>query len=82
MVEHSYVDHYYDPVVPDDKLQQGQGDRKGPRGGVVTPFPERLYNMLSQAEPQGFEDIVSWQPHGRSFIVHQPKSFVETVMPK
>ena len=84
-VEHNYSDHYNDPIyVPgeteDEDLEPPK--RRGPRGGVVVPFPERLYNMLNQVEEDGFEDIVSWQPHGRCFIVHQPKQFVEAVMPK
>ena len=81
-VEHNYEDHYDDPIyVPgvseedDDEIPK----RRGPRGGVVMPFPERLYNMLTHV---GFQEIVSWQPHGRCFVVHQPKRFVEEVMPK
>lgn len=85
-VDHNYQDNYNDPLF---RPGVGQGDttvdgakRRGPRGGVVIPFPERLNSMLGEAEAEGFEEIVSWQPHGRCFIVHQPKKFVEEVMPK
>lgn len=82
-VNHNYRDHYYDPIYcPDDFVEIGEGRRKGPRGGVITPFPERLYNMLGEADQAGFSDVVSWQPHGRCFIIHDPKQFVESVMPK
>ena len=85
-VDHNYQDHYNDPIFhPRDGDGEAAGDgakRRGPRGGVVIPFPERLNSMLSEAEAEGFEEIVSWQPHGRCFIVHQPKKFVEEVMPK
>ena len=86
-VEHNYQDHYndslYRPGVDDEEETVAEGTkRRGPRGGVVIPFPERLYSMLGQAEEDGFEEVVSWQPHGRCFIVHQPKRFVEEVMPK
>lgn len=84
-VEHNYTDHYNDPVYVPGENEDDDVDapkRRGPRGGVVVPFPERLFTMLNQAEQDGFEDIVSWSPHGRCFIVHQPKEFVDEVMPK
>ena len=51
------------------------------RGGVATPFPWKLHEMLEDASKEGNEWIVSWQTHGRSFIVHKPKIFVEKIMP-
>jgi hypothetical protein len=38
--------------------------------------------MLGKAESEMFENIVSWHPHGRSFAVHEPKRFVNEVMPR
>ena len=37
------------------------------------PFPIRLYDMLSTLGNDC--DIVSWQPHGRCFVVHNPEEF-------
>ena len=48
------------------------------RGGVVAPFPMKLHYILSQEE---VSDIISWQPHGRSFKLHNPDKFLEKVMP-
>ena len=56
--------------------------RRGPRGGVVKPFPVRLYNMLDGLQEEGLESIASWQVHGRSFAVHKPNEFVNRVLPK
>lgn len=83
-VQHNYVDHYFDPLYHpgENEVDRESPKRRGPRGGVVTPFPERLYTMLGEADQGDFEHIVSWQPHGRCFIVHKPKLFVEEVMPK
>lgn len=53
--------------------------RKGPRGGVQVPFPKKLYALL---EDDLFKDVISWQPHGRSFLVRKPTEFVKNVMPK
>lgn len=37
--------------------------------------------MLDDAELKGFDDIVSWQPHGRCFVVHKVTEFVDKVLP-
>lgn len=53
-------------------------------GGVTKPFPEKLHEMLSiESLPQSDSQvIVSWLPHGRSFIVRKPKQFTTQIMPK
>ena len=50
------------------------------RGGVVTPFPWKVHDMLERADIDGIEDIVSWLPHGRAFLVHKVDTFVQNVM--
>jgi HSF-type DNA-binding len=45
-------------------------------------FPEKLHFMLRQSEKEGLQHIVCWQPHGRSFMVRDKKSFVATVVPR
>lgn len=61
--------------------------RKSPhqqRSRAALRFPERLYDMLQDIE-DGEKDlggIVSWQPHGRCFLVRKPKAFVEQVLSK
>lgn len=49
------------------------------RGGVATPFPWKLHDMLENVDEDGYAHIVSWQPHGRCFAIHKPKEFVELV---
>jgi len=48
-------------------------------GGVTTPFPEKLMEMLD-AESVANATIVSWLPHGRAFIVRKPKVFTSEIM--
>jgi len=60
----------------------GKQKRRAHRGGVAVPFPEKLHYMLSRVDGEGVSHIVSWQPHGRCFIVHKPQQFVELVMPR
>ena len=106
-VQHTYNDHWRDPVYDGNaclsaitrysdnrNMETATGSepqnvktvvkpRRGPRGGVLVPFPVKLHEMLSQAENYSeINEVVAWQPHGRCFVIHQPKRFVEEVMPK
>jgi len=56
--------------------------KRDPRGGVPVPFPLKLHELLDTIEADGHADVLSWQPHGRSFRVHKTKEFVEMVMPQ
>lgn len=92
-VRHDYHDHSADlPFISNDNTTPNHDldpvedeevkKRRGPRGGVAIPFPEKLHMMLSSVESDGHSNIVSWQCHGRCFVVHKPKDFVAIVMPK
>jgi hypothetical protein len=53
------------------------------RGGVTMPFPFKLHELLERANhDEALAQILSWQPHGRSFVVHKPSLFVDHVMPQ
>ncbi len=56
--------------------------KRDPRGGVPVPFPLKLHALLDTIEADGHADVISWQPHGRSFRVHKTKEFVDTIMPR
>lgn len=47
---------------------------------VQPSFPVKLHQMLTEAERQGLDSILSWQVDGRSFRVHKPKQFVEEIL--
>eukprot|EP00588_Corethron_pennatum_P035463 CAMPEP_0194349934 /NCGR_PEP_ID=MMETSP0171-20130528/107363_1 /TAXON_ID=218684 /ORGANISM="Corethron pennatum, Strain L29A3" /LENGTH=425 /DNA_ID=CAMNT_0039117437 /DNA_START=654 /DNA_END=1931 /DNA_ORIENTATION=+ len=64
-----------------DLEQFRQPIKRTARGGVVNPFPDKLYSMLETIESQAKGNIVSWLPHGRAFIVRIPKMFVQEVLP-
>lgn len=44
-------------------------------------FPVKLHFMLSDMESDGLDYIISWQPHGRAFMVHKQEAFVARVLP-
>lgn len=48
-------------------------------GGVVQPFPEKLMDVLDRDD---MGDVLSWMPHGRAFIVKQPRVFDAEVLPR
>jgi len=76
-VHHVAVHDYHDHSTAKD---EGSPEPIA-RGGVTTPFPIKLHEMLDKIERDGYGDVVSWQPHGRCFVVHKPKEFVNHVMP-
>eukprot|EP01083_Nonionella_stella_P303091 1047777_1 len=75
VVQHHYPDHAADPPVDPNLIKHKA------KGGVITPFPVNLHDMLDIIEAEGLGHVVSWQPHGRCFVVHKPKEFVNHVMP-
>jgi len=42
-------------------------------------FPQRLMAILSDAS---LTDVVTWLPHGRSFVIIRPDVFTDIVLPK
>lgn len=61
------------------KLIFGDAPTRKNSGGVVQPFPEKLMEVLDRGD---MEHIVRWMPHGRSFLVLHPQSFVKEVLPR
>lgn len=71
-VVHNYHDH------ADDKDDKDSADR---RGGSTASFPMKMHGILDQVETDGLSHIISWQPHGRCFVIRKPKEFANQVMP-
>jgi HSF-type DNA-binding len=47
-------------------------------------FPIKLFEILELVEKDGFSRIISWQPHGRCFVIHRPmelETFLARYMP-
>lgn len=78
MVQHNYTDHScdLDTTMKPNVVK--------PKGGVAFPFPIKLHDMLEQIrlDKTDLAEIVSWQPHGRSFCVHKPRAFEKEVLSK
>jgi hypothetical protein len=78
-VVHDYHDHSCDTDEDEDLEKQEASQRR--RGGVSVSFPLKLHAVLDQVEADGLAHIISWQAHGRCFVIHKPKEFVDHVMP-
>lgn len=88
-VVHHYLDHSQDVdggecshhVGSESSSSEEEGHHRR-RGGVSVPFPVKLHEVLDQVEADGFAHIISWQGHGRCFMIHKPKEFVDYIMPR
>jgi hypothetical protein len=65
--------------------RRGRGNRASQNGEnafvgfMGTNFPARLHDLLSHEDDVG--DIISWLPHGRSWVVRDKAAFLEKVAP-
>lgn len=74
ITKHNYHDHASDPIGPSEGKHHG-------RGGVITAFPIKLYEMLQDVQDENLNHIISWAPHGRCFVVHDAKAFL-SILPR
>lgn len=45
-------------------------------------FPLKLHETLTQIEKDGYDDIIGFLPHGRSFKIHKQKEFTDIILPR
>jgi hypothetical protein len=70
--------------VAEEELEEVPASTAPPsRAGVETSirvqkFPVKLYAILAQKE---FNEVITWQPHGRAWKVLKPQAFESLVMP-
>jgi hypothetical protein len=76
VVEHNYHDHAWEDG------ESGTSCISDEVSAGNAAFPAKLYEMLSSVERDGFVHIVSWQPHGRSFLVHEPGANFKAILPR
>jgi len=74
-IDHSGVDETRDLSSSDRKILGLY--RENVVGG---PFPIKLQIVLKVVEEMNLEHIISWLPHGRSFIINRPRAFEKEIM--
>jgi HSF-type DNA-binding len=89
---HSYTDrssiHCSHPKPDDSKSEGSSGMMRlaslnpnpNNKDKDLVQFPVRLFHMLERVDQDGCGHVVSWQPHGRCFVVHVPALF-EKLLP-
>jgi predicted nucleic acid-binding Zn ribbon protein len=79
---HDYANEVESGEEPGDlRLMEEHMQSSGMNHSGEQNFPVKLHYMLNELEKDGMDDIVSWQPHGRCFLVHKQQQFVEQVLP-
>mmetsp|Transcript_29218 Transcript_29218/g.41360 ORF Transcript_29218/g.41360 Transcript_29218/m.41360 type:complete len:563 (+) Transcript_29218:127-1815(+) len=73
---------YYDASTIPDPPEDDEDEQKKPKGGIIEPFPQKLYRMIEECEKDGTDDIVSFFSHGRAFCIHKPRKFISDIMSK
>jgi HSF-type DNA-binding len=76
-VQHSYKDHSRES---ESKADESKADEVNCHRSDQN-FPVKLHYMLTELKEDGLSHIVSWQPHGRCFLVHDRKEFAERILP-
>ncbi|KAL7572586.1 hypothetical protein ACA910_000402 [Epithemia clementina (nom. ined.)] len=82
-VQHNYHDHMHDkpPAYLYDEEVLGNGHcftvSSTGLGGAGLSFTIKLHEMLNTVEREESKHIVSWQPHGRCFVIHKIEMFKE-----
>eukprot|EP00543_Licmophora_paradoxa_P011096 CAMPEP_0202478412 /NCGR_PEP_ID=MMETSP1360-20130828/94447_1 /ASSEMBLY_ACC=CAM_ASM_000848 /TAXON_ID=515479 /ORGANISM="Licmophora paradoxa, Strain CCMP2313" /LENGTH=429 /DNA_ID=CAMNT_0049105691 /DNA_START=1 /DNA_END=1289 /DNA_ORIENTATION=- len=69
------------PDLTPSNSQDDAGKEVVPADGDDVPitFPQRLIGML-EAETESGEEIITWLPHGKAFIIYQKKRFASEVL--
>jgi hypothetical protein len=77
-------------LPPGDNVTEGGGEEEGIEEYTlkqiagqlsVESFPFKIFRLIEEAEKEGHNDIISFLPNGRSFVIHKPNKFLE-LMPK
>lgn len=68
-----------DLILSKRKLLNSFDSSGGNGNKCIMTFPQKLYLILKMAPSYGFDHIISWQPHGRSFQIRKRDVFVSTI---
>lgn len=64
----------YQDFANADAMELGTKDDKNKKScSVEHKFLVKLHYMLEDMEKDGLDLVISWQPHGRCFVIHDPK---------
>jgi HSF-type DNA-binding len=61
-----YHDHSFSVPTSVESASENQGRER---------FPDKLFRVLDRAATERFDHVISWQHHGRCFMIHQRETF-------
>ena len=70
----------YHDFLSDSATTSNVPDAFSAPDSVDHSFPVRLHYCLEEMERVGLSHIISWQPHGRCFVVHNKERFIKEVL--
>ena len=74
----SYLDYSNEHPLPEERDCWALSTRT-----TSSPvFPLKLHETLTQIEKDGYDDIIGWLPHGRSFKIYKQKEFTDIILPR
>lgn len=77
-----FVQHnYHDLSLEPDDAMIIHTDIEGGSATKNESFALKLHRILDETEKNGMGHIISWQPHGRAFKIHNAELFTERIMP-
>ena len=59
-----------------------KGNETKNKGRTRETFPVKLFKILERADVGGYNNIISWQSHGRAFKIHDVDQFGKHIMKK
>jgi HSF-type DNA-binding len=71
----SFAGHQYQDRSPWMSTASSGKKSLDEQGREPILFPVKLHSLLEQVEADGVADVISWQPHGRSFVIRKPNEF-------
>ncbi|GFH61140.1 hypothetical protein CTEN210_17616 [Chaetoceros tenuissimus] len=81
-----YVDHHYNDLANSPlhsiSLKEKEALKSYFKEEIIGAFPSKLQTLLRIVEKHDLDHIVSWQPHGRSFLIHDTNKFEDVIMRK
>ncbi|GFH61138.1 hypothetical protein CTEN210_17614 [Chaetoceros tenuissimus] len=81
-----FVDHHYNDMANSPlhsiSLKEKEALKSYFKEEIIGAFPSKLQTLLRIVEKHDLDHIVSWQPHGRSFLIHDTNKFEDVIMRK
>jgi hypothetical protein len=70
------------PIPDPSAVTMRGGEQEEEQNVVKLKFPRKLHYVLEIATKAGLDHILSWQPNGYHFVIHDRPKFIALILPK